>query len=163
MFRNGFGKYFNWLGVLFNFEAMFFGGIAALIVFGIGSCTADNIKWSTKTIVDIIGPENLKLNEQGKWVGSNNPNVKIDFSKQPTVFRVVFDGPKVIIYTKDKNYISEVDRDCECDSNRNNSSRNRIRFTKNVYEVEVTRKDDVKKHYVCSSQYGTCLPYYNEK
>ena len=141
-------------------------GISAIcfsIYIAITSCE----KWLNRHVTSIIGVENLKIDNTGRWVGSNNPNLQIDFNKQRKVNRVMHDGDYTVIYTTDKNYkVKPHGKICTPDNMNPNlahvcdpdNSRNRFKYTKKVYEIVETDGEDVY-HWVCSSNFGNCARY----
>ena len=154
MFRFKIGKYIPKL----DFVAFFWIVAVCSMLFTVNSCTSYQSKWGGGHITEIIGIENFKLNEKGVWIGSNNPRVAVNFNNQKHVFRIFRDDSNIVIYTKDKNYVSKIIGD-GCNNRSRDSVSNRFAHTSKVYEVVDKRKNETK-YWVCSSKYGSCLRYH---
>lgn len=163
MFRFNFKKYMP------NFDSddiVVISFVFGVILFFYVAATA-GLNWQHKHVTKIIGVENLKIDNTGRWIGSNNPDVRINFNDQRKVNRIMYDDTYTVIYTTQKNYkIKTSGEICnsinmrrdgvqECDPN---NSKNRFQYTKNVYEIIEHDGDDVH-HWVCSSNFGNCARY----
>ena len=124
--------------------------------------------WKNSHVIQIIGVENLKIDDRGRWVGSNNPNLELDLSKQFKVNRVMHDNEYTVIYTSNKNYKVRTAADEICTPDNMHPKRvnvcnpdnakNRFKYTTRVYEI-IEHDDGDVYHWVCSSNFGNCSRY----